>query len=425
MLDYKLTKFSNGLKVITAPLKNTRAMSILTLVGIGSRYEGERENGIAHFVEHMVFKGTKKRPKTADIAKELDAVGAQYNAFTGEEQTGFYVRAESSHFDLGLDILTDILNNSLFDLREIAKEKKVIIEEINMRKDIPMVLVENTIKELLWTNHPLGRMITGTKESVAQFNRPDFISFLKNHYQPQNMIVAVAGEGDHHEWLEKIQNYFKGEPGKPAKTFKKVGEKQKSPAVKVFYKETDQAHFIIGFRSLKRTDKRHQILQVLDVIMGNAMSSRLFNELRERRGLCYYISSDLANFIDNGFWGVSAGVDIKRIDEAIKVILAEFTKLKSFGINNEELKRAQENLKGHLYINLEESMDVAEFLAEQELFWHYIDDPDKVAADWEKVSEKDIRDLATAIFRPANLNLAIVGPFRDEKKFKKILSSFA
>jgi len=423
MLNYKLTRFNNGLKVITAPLKNTRAVSIFILIGTGSRYEKASQNGLAHFVEHMLFKGTKKRPKTIEIARELDAIGASYNAFTGEEYTGLYVRAESSHFDLGLDILNDILKNSLFEPAEIEKEKGVIIEEINMIKDIPQAYVEYVMKELLWGNQPLGRMITGSKETVPKFQKSDFISFLKNHYQPEDMIIAVAGQNCQ-DWLPKVKNVFGQAVNQQTKSFQKIKESQDSPKLKIFNKQTDQINFILGFRGIKRTDKRRPILKVLNNIMGDTMSSRLFTEIRERRGLCYYISSDIADYIDTGFWGVSAGVDINKIDVAIKLILDEFNKMKKTTVTDEELNRSKENLKGHLYLGLEESMAVAQFLAEQEMFWQKIDDPDKVANDYQKVTKEEVKTLAKDIFKKENLNLALVGSCHNEEKFKKILKEF-
>ncbi len=423
MLEYKLTRFKNGLKVITAPLSNTKAVSVFILVKTGSRFEKEEENGIAHFLEHMFFKGTRKRPKSIDIARELDSVGASYNAFTGEEYTGFYVRVESSHFDLGLDILHDILYNSLFNGEEIAKEKGVILEEINMIKDLPAAYIEYVMKELLYDSKPLGRMITGTRETVSKFSRNDIESFKQSFYQPENMIVAVAG-GDDQNWLEKIKKKFgeieKVKPG----GFEKIQESQTKPEVKIFNKATDQAHFILGFRSIKRTDDRRPILKVLNNILGATMSSRLFSEVREKRGLCYYISSDIADFIDTGFWGVAAGVDIKRIDEAVKVILEEFEKVRNVEVTDEELKRAKDNLKGQLYLGLEESMAVAQFLAEQEMFWEKIDDPDKVVGDYQKVTKEDIKKLAFDLFKKEKLNLAIVGPFEKEEEFKKLLERY-
>jgi len=423
MLDYKLTEFDNGLKVITAPLPNTKAVSVFILIGTGSRYETKEESGIAHFLEHMFFKGTKNRPKTIDIARELDSVGASYNAFTGEEYTGFYVRAETSHFDLALDILHDMITNSLFDSKEIEKEKGVIYEEINMIKDLPASYVEYVMKELLYGAQPLGRMITGTFETISKMDRKTFTGFLNRFYKPENMIIVIAG-GNDNNWLTKIKQKFGNIENLKPQKFDKISENQSAPQVKIFHKTTDQAHFILGFRALKRTDERRPTLKVLNNILGATMSSRLFIEVREKRGLCYYISSDIADFIDTGFWGVSAGVDIKRAEEAVKVILEEFSKAKISEVTDEELTRAKENLKGHLYLSLEESMNVAQFLAEQEMFWEFIDDPDKVVADIQKVTKEDVQKLANDIFKKENLNLAMVGPFKEEEKFKKILGEF-
>lgn len=423
MLDYKLEKLANGLKIITAPLKNTKAVSVLIMVQTGSRYENAQNNGIAHFLEHMFFKGTQKRPKTVDIAKELDGVGAGYNAFTGEEYTGFFVRAESSHFDLALDILTDMLFNSKFAEYEIEKEKGVIVEEINMYRDLPQAYVEEVMKELLWGAQPLGKMISGTAETVTKFKRENFIQFWQKFYQPEKMIVTVAG-ANNQSWLKKIKKIFAKLPAKKTPAYTKIIEKQNKAQIKIFNKKTDQAHFILGFRSLKRTDTRRPVLKVLNNIMGATMSSRLFIEVREKRGLCYYVNSNIADYIDTGFWGAAAGVDIKRVEEAIEVVLSEFSKIKNKLITDEELKRAKENLKGRLYLGLEESMSVAEFLAEQEMFWGKIDDPDQVNAEVQRVSKEEVQKLAKEIFQSKNLNLAIIGPFQNKQKFQRILGGF-
>lgn len=423
MLDYTLTKLDNGLKVITAPLKGTKAVTVLVLVKTGSRYEEKQNNGIAHFLEHMFFKGTNKRPKTVDIARELDAVGAGFNAFTGEEYTGFYVRAESSHFDLALDILTDMLFNSKFEAREIEKEKGVILEEINMIKDAPQSYVEHVMMDLLYGDQPLGRMITGTPDTVKNFNRDTFTDFYKKCYQPENIIVTVAGL-DSQMWLEKIKMIFEKLPTSKPLEYLKVQEKQEKPSLKIHNKTTDQAHFLLGFRGIKRSDPRRPILRVMNNILGGTMSSRLFIEVREKRGLCYYVNSDFTDYHDTGIWEVAAGVDIKRIKEAIEVILNEFTKLKNELVTEEELKRAKENFKGHFYLSLEESMSVAEFLAEQELLWGEIKDPDEIVKENNQVTAIEIQKLAGEIMRPENMNLAVVGPFEDKKEFSELLNKF-
>lgn len=422
MLDYKLTKLPNGLKIITAPLQNTRATTVLVLVGCGSRYEEKNINGISHFLEHMFFKGTEKRPTTLDIVRELDGVGASYNAYTGEEVTGFYVRVPSAHFQLGLDVLTDMLFNSKLAQVEIDKEKNVIVEEINMYNDDPKSKVALISEELFYGDQPLGRKITGEKDVVVKFTHEDFVKYKNSHYRPENMIVVVAGGTDNIDWETAIKEKFEKLESAKTPEYSKVVINQTEPKMSIFYKDTDQAHLILGYRSKSRLDSGRPIVKIMTNLMGQMMSSRLFLELREKRGLCYYVNADTSEYQDAGSWDVSAGVDVKRAEEAVTVILNEIEKLKTELVTEEELKRAKENLKGHLYLSLEESFVVAEFLAERELYFGQIKDPDELVKEFDKVTAEDIQSLAKEIFVPKNLNFALVGPFKDKEKFSKIIN---
>lgn len=424
MLEQELTTFNNGLKLISAPLANTKAVTVMFLVGVGSRYEKQHLNGISHFLEHMFFKGTGKRPTTLDISKELDAVGASYNAFTAEEYTGFYVRVESSHFDLAMDILTDLLYNAKFDPAEIEKEKGVILEEINMYQDMPSSYIVDVAKELFYGNQPLGRPVTGLKETVRSLKRDDLVRYRDQFYSPDNLIVTIAGGKNSTDWVKKTQEYLDKITLKKEGGYEKAKEAQKEPQIKIFSKKTDQAHMILGFRTIPRTDKGRPILKVLNNLLGETMSSRLFTEVREKRGLAYYISSEMADFIDAGAIGVSAGVDISRAQEAVKVILDEFDKLRNISVEDEELRRAKENLKGRLYLSLEESFAVADFIAEQQLFWGYVEDPDDLVKDYEKVTAEDIKNFAKNYFTKENLNLAMIAPFKDDGKFSNLLKGY-
>lgn len=424
MLDYKLTNFSNGLRVITAPLKQTRAVTILVLIGVGSRYESESLSGVSHFLEHMFYKGTNKRPKALDIAKSLDSVGADYNAFTAEESTGFYIRCATEHFDLALDILTDILYHSKFDPKEIEKEKAVIAEEINMRQDVPQEQVAEDLKSLVYNGHPLAREITGQKETIQQFKRDDLISYKEKHYQPSKMIVAVAGGGQPSDWLAKIQERFETLPKKETLDYEKFQTKQKNPQAKVHSRKTDQAHLMMAFRTIPVRDQRWHTWKVMNNLLGESMSSRLFTEVREKRGLAYYIHAAMGEFQDNGIAVVAAGVNIAKAEEAIKVILGEISRLKTDLVDPDELKRAKENLKGRLYLSLEESFNVAEYLANEELMLRKIDDPDILIKKYEKVTAQDLQKFANEFFVPENLNLAIIGPFKEKEKYQKILEGF-
>jgi len=423
MLDYQLTSFSNGLKVITAPMKNTKAVTVLFLIGVGSRYEDKNLNGISHFLEHMVFKGTKKRPTVLDISMALDSVGASYNAFTTEEYTGFYVRAASEHFDLALDIIFDVLYNAKFDPAEIDKEKGVIAEEINMYQDNPQIFIAELAKEVFYGAEPLGMQVTGKKETISQFKRADFINWRDRHYTPDNMVVVVAG-GENGDWLGKIKQFFDKLTISNQGSYQKIKENQVKPESLVSFKQTDQAHLVIGFRSIPRKDSRRPILKVLNNLFGENMSSRLFIEVREKRGLAYYVSSDLADFHDTGAFAVSCGVDINRAEDAIKVILDEFEKLKKSPIPDSELKRAQENLKGRMYLSLEESFAVADFLADQELLYGKIEDPDDLIEQFKKVTAVDVQKFAREFLVKENLNLAVIGPFKEKQKFQKIIERY-
>lgn len=424
MLNHQLKTLPNGLRLITAPLENTKAVTVLFLVGVGSRYETKNLNGISHFLEHMFFKGTQKRPQTLDIAKALDAVGASYNAFTGEEHTGFFVRAASEHFELALDILFDMLYNSSFKTAEIEREKGVIVEEINMYQDLPQSYISEVAKQLFYGDQPLGWQVTGLKETVQKFSREDFVCYRDKFYAPSNMIVAIAGGKNKVSWEQKISDFFQKIESKKQEDYLKIKESQEKPGLKIHFKKTDQAHLILGFRTVSRTDSQRPVLKVLNNLFGETMSSRLFTEVRERRGLAYYVSSEMADFRDTGVFGASAGVDILRTKEAVKVILEEFSKLKNQEITADELKRAKENLKGRLYLGLEESFAVAEFLAEQKLFYDKIEDPEALIAKYEKVTAAEIKKFAQNYFVPKNLNLAMIGPFKNSDKFQKLINSY-
>jgi predicted Zn-dependent peptidase len=415
------TKLKNGLKIITAPIKETKAVTVLFLVGTGSRYEDKKYNGISHFLEHMFFKGTNKRPSTLDISQELDSVGASYNAFTSEEETGFYVRVSSDHFSMALDILVDMLFNSKFDSEEIEREKGVILEEINMYQDVPQRYIFDLTKKLFYGDSPLGRSTAGEKETVKKFNRDDFIKYRTTHYNPENMTIVIAGSKNHIDWVNEVKKYLGDYPKKIENKYSAISPSQSCPKVLLYPKKTDQAHLTIGFPTFKRTDKRHSILKIINNVLGETMSSRLFTQVRERRGLAYYIGTDIWNFRDTGAIVSYAGVDLKRVDQAIRVILEEFKKIKSEKITKIELDRAKENLKGRMYLELEDSMSVASFLGEQELFWNKIDSPEQIINDIFKVTQKEVFDLSQELFQTNKINFTMISPFKDDKKFSELM----
>lgn len=433
MANYLKKTLLNGLRLITVPLKGTRSVTVLVSVAAGSRYESKQLNGISHFLEHMFFKGTKKRPTAFDITSLIDSVGGVFNAHTGKESTGFYIKTAAKHLPLSLDVLTDILTSSLFNPQEIEKERGVIIEEINMREDMPMATVSEVFDALLYSPTPLGQRIIGQKENIKRIQRKDFLAYLERFYRPKNMVVTVAGECSRlrRPFIQKILSLADSRltvRGVPAGHLRRgtYSFSQTKPQLKLHYKKTEQAHFCLGVRAFKRIHPDRYVLAVLATILGGNMSSRLFTEVREKRGLAYYIKTDTSRFQETGHLVSQAGVDIGKIQEAIKVILNEYRKMaNSEGqIANSELKKAKEFLKGRLILALEDSYGVAELYADGELLENKIRTPEEIIKGIEKVTVSDLARVAKKIFLPKNLNLAVIGPYKKEAPFLKLLTRF-
>lgn len=423
-IHFQKKQLPNGLRLITAPLHDTKAVTILILVGAGSRYEDARTNGVAHFLEHMFFKGTKNRPSTLMISKELDAMGADYNAFTGEEYTGFYVRVAAEDFDQAFDIITDMLCNPLFVAEEIEREKGVIVEELNMYEDTPTRAIHDAAKLLVYGDTPLGRNIGGKKETVTKFTQAEFVDFRKKFYQPDNMVVAIAGSGTESAWVRSVEERLGVLTGTSQADYEQVASEQTQPKVSLVHKATDQAHVLLAFRGFNRLDKRRPALKVLLNILGGTMSSRLFTEVRERRGLAYYVGASDWAFHDTGALIARAGVQVAKIDEAIQVILAEFTRMVESPITDEELDRAKKNLRGGLYLGLEDSMSIADYLGEQELLRKEIAQPEAKMKEIDAVTLADIQHLAKELIVGANLNLTVIGPYKDPAQFTRLVEGF-
>lgn len=421
MISYQAHTLKNGFRVITAPMHDTKAVSVLFLVGVGSRYETPGQSGLSHFLEHLVFKGTKKRPSNLHIASELDSVGAQYNAYTSEEYTGFFVRASADHFLLALDILADMLWQSTFPIAELEREKGVIVEEINMYRDDPMRHIGDLIKSTVFPGHPLGLQITGTKETVTAMTREHFLDYRRRWYTAKNTILTIAGNPLRNDWLSAIAKLIDNVPdGSPA-AYQPFQPHQAGPRVQLEHRSTDQAHFVLALPKFKRTDPRWPAVKVMTNLLGGMMSSRLFTEVREKRGLAYYVNAGVDDFRDTGAIYIRAGVDIKKIDEALKVSLGELARLKTESVPEQELHKTQENLKGNIYLSLEDSLSVAEFLADQALLWGSIDQPEQIVEDVIKVTAHDIMKVANELLVTEKLNLAVVGPYKEEERFVTLL----
>ncbi len=421
-MEYQKKVLSNGLRLISIPMKDLKSATVLVLVGTGSRYEDEKNNGIAHFLEHMFFKGTTKRPNTTDISSEIDGLGADYNAFTGKEYTGYYVKAASEHLKTALDIISDMLINSKFDTEEIEREKGVIVEEINMYEDTPMRHVGDVYEALVYQGNPLAFDTAGTKEIVRSANREMFIEYLHRFYTPDNMVVVVSGDIERYDTEKLAEEYFgKMKQGKPHE-FMRYSEEQKEPILEVAHKKTDQAHFCLGLRSLPIGHPDRYALTVFNTIMGGNMSSRLFIEVRERRGLCYYISSDNEAHLDTGSWVIQAGVDVNRIDEAVKVTLEELDKIRKEKVTDKELIKAKDYLKGKLALGLEDSKGVANLYGAGELLEKRIRTPEEIISGIESVTAEDILRVAKNLVKNEKLAFAVIGPYEDKTRFQRLLS---
>jgi len=421
-IDYEKSTLKNGVRVIIAPMANTNAVTTLVLFGTGSRYETKKINGVSHFLEHMFFKGTEKRPRAVDISSLLDGVGGEFNAFTAEEWTGYYVKVATAHFDLALDVVSDILLHSKFDEKEVNRERGVIVEEINMYNDNPMQKVMLVWNELLYGDQPAGWPIAGTRETMAGISRDDIVEYFDKQYVGDNAVIIIAGNTEGSAALRKIQGHFSLLKHGKSYEKSKVVEMQNCPGVLLDTKKTDQTHICLGARTgVGVFDERKYAAEVTSVILGGGMSSRMFISVRERKGLVYYISTMADSDSDTGSLLTRAGIDNKKVELAVKTIIAEYVKLKKRKVSAGELKKAKNNIRGKTYLGLEASDDVAEFLGGQEIVENKTLSPEEILEKIDAVTSSQIQELANAVFVPERMNLALVGPFRDKSTFEELL----
>lgn len=415
MINFERHVLENGLRVFLAPMHETKAVTVLFLMNVGSRYETAEQNGLSHFLEHMFFKGTGMRPTTLDISQELDTLGAEYNAFTGEEYTGYYVSTASEHFPIAFDVVTDMLYESKFETEEIEKEKGVIVEEIKMYHDSPTSYLNQIAKLLVYGDTPLGRDIAGTPETVRKFKRDDFVNYRNKYYGPRNTILVIAGNPGTHDWLTTVDGMLSHIPKGEPKQFEHPAKPSDTPPVAIGHKPIKQVHLNLMHYAFGHKDPRVPAMSVLSNILGGTMSSRLFVEVRERRGLAYYVRSALDTFHDIGTFDCVAGVDPDKLEEALRLIVTEMDKLKTEPVGELALARAKQNIKGRMSLRLEDSHSIARYIASEELEMGEVIQPEEYLARIEKVTENDIMKLAKEILRPENRQLAVVGPLDDEK----------
>ncbi len=431
MFNHNLSTRPNGLTLIRVPMPAVSSVTALLFVNTGSRFESKKWWGIAHFLEHMVFKGSPKYPTAQKLAGAVDSVGANFNAFTSHEYTGYYVKSASSHLGLSLDVLSDMILVPNLKQEDIDREKGVIIEEMNMYVDTPTRYVGQIFQHLVFDEKSLGHDIIGTKESVSALSRQDFVDFMNDWYGYENLILVLAGDEkvvSDKETLKLVDEYFsKGDGARHSKKAKELlGTSPLTESnLHVQNKATEQAHFILGFPAFSCFDDRRYALSLLGTVLGGNMSSRLFSEVREKRGLCYYVHSDVDLFLDSGTFGASAGVDPKRVDEAIKVSISEFYSIldRSKNITSSELKSAKDYISGKFVLDLEDSESVAQFYGMRQLVHGQIQTPEEVLAKYQKVTLEQIEAVVKEVIKPDNLRFALLGPFEDQSRFQDLLKS--
>lgn len=417
---YTKTVLDNGLRVITSTMPHTRSVCLAFLVGAGSCYENDREAGISHFAEHMYFKGTKRRPTAKEISQDVEGVGGIINAGTDKEMTVFWCKVADAHFPVALDVLSDLLCNSRFDSNDIEQECRVIIEEINMNMDIPQQRVNMLIDELLWPNQPLGREIIGSKETVASTTREQMLRYIRHQYLPNDTVISIAGNIQPDEALARIEALFHDWSVGQVSEGYVTNSRQDTPRLRIEHKNSEQVHLCLGVHGFSRFHPRRFALDLLNTAFGVGMSSRLFTEIRENKGLAYDIHSYVEHFLNSGSFAIYAGVDTNKAETAIATIVEEMGKLRQ-GIAADELRRAKELSKGRLQLRLEDSQNVALWLGGQELLRREILDIDQVISIIEAITEDELKQVAQEILVDNGLNLAVVGPVKKEEPLLNLL----
>jgi predicted Zn-dependent peptidase len=419
---FEHTTLGNGIRVLTAPMPQVNSVACFVMLAAGSRYETSESKGIAHFAEHMFFKGTEGRPTARAISTEIDSIGGEFNAFTGKELTGYYVKSASETRDVALDVLVDMLRNSRFDPAEIDKEKGVILEEMNVYLDTPQRYVGNVYDRLLFGDQPLGWDILGTKETIEGVTRETFTSYLGDWYRPERIVVGVGGRVGEGlvERLEELVGDL--EPRETASPRAVVLPPDASP-VSLHTKQSEQAHLVLGVRGYEIGHPDRYALQLLAVVLGGGMSSRLFTEVRERRGLAYYVHAANGSYTDAGTFYTGAGVDVDRIDEAISTIVAELRKIATEPLPGDELEKARGYAKGRFVLRLESPQALIQFGLRREVLENETEEPDDVLRELDAVTADDVERVARDLLDGKRLYLAVVGPFDDPERFEKLLAA--
>jgi predicted Zn-dependent peptidase len=417
---YRKTSLENGLRILSQKLEGTKAVTVLVLVGAGSRYENHELRGISHFLEHMFFKGASRYKNTKEVSEAIDSIGGEFNAFTGKEYAGYFVKVASENVKVAMDVLSDMLVNAKFKQDEIEKERGVILEEYNMYQDTPMYQIGWNFERLVFGDQPLGWDQIGTKELIKSVMHDDFVNYKKALYSPDNVVVAVVGNIEHAEAVDMVQEYFEMETSKKSKEFLPL-EAKNGGRVSLSEKKTEQGHVAIGFPGYSERHADHWALKLLSIVLGGNMSSRMFLGVREAKGLAYYIHTSTDNYIDGGAIVTNAGVDLTRIDEAVSGIVEQYKMVRDDGVPEDELKKAKSYLKGKMVLSLEDSEEFAHLLAKYELLHDAAKTPEEIMKLIDKVTVQDIARVAKDVFKEDSMKIAVIGPYDDVDRFEKLL----
>jgi len=415
---YNKSVLDNGLRVITSTMSHSRSVSIAALVGTGSCYEIKEQAGISHFAEHLFFKGTHRRPTSREITQDIEGVGGIINGGTDKEITVYWCKVASPHFPIALDVLSDLLLNSRFDSKDVEKEQQVIMEEIKMNLDTPQQRVNVLIDELLWPEQPLGREVIGYKETVSSLTREQLLDYLTGRYMSNNTVVSIAGNIEHEEAMAQIEPLFRRWTAGKLTAGYATNDRQTEARLRIEPKDIEQAHLCLAVHGFSRSHPQRFAVDLLNTVMGGGMSSRLFLEIRERRGLAYDIHSYTEHFLNSGSFGIYAGVDPDKAQTALVAILEELSKLRQ-GIPTSELTRAKELSKGRLYLRFEDSQNVALWYGSQEVLLKQILDIDDVVSIVDAITADQLQEVAQEILTDSGLNLAVTGPVREDSLIKE------
>ncbi len=417
---FEKSVLENGLRVMSSHMPHTRSVSICIFVGAGSRYEDENQAGISHFVEHMLFKGTEKRPSSIDISGAIEGIGGMMNGSTDRELTSYWCKVAKPHFLQGLDVLVDFLRHPKFDPKEVETERSVVQEELGMSNDHPSYRVDVLIDDMLWPNQPMGRDVGGTKESVQEISRDMLVDCFSRQYVPSNMVISVAGDVRHGEVLETLHPLVdQWEDGTPL-PWHPATDGQKAPQVKVEWRKSEQAHFCLGLPGIATRHPDRYPLDLMNTVLGEGMSSRLFTEVREKRGLAYDVHSSVSHFRDTGSIMVYSGVDPHKATKAVATILTELERIKD-NVPQKELDRGRELAKGRLLLRMEDTRAVAAWFGAQELLHGHVLTVDDVVERVNTVTTEDVRRVANKYLVPEKLSLAVVGRFHSDRRFRSLL----